>query len=47
MMSSPAMTLPRARREIGFMMVGSFSLIGVIGGMRGNSVCTSRVMRRV
>lgn len=46
-MSRPAMMLPRARRVIGLVIAGSFSFIGVIGGIRVNPVWTSRVMRMV
>lgn len=46
-MSRPAVMLPRASRVIGLMSVGVFSFIGVIVGMRGNPVWTSRVMRRL
>lgn len=47
MMSRPAMMLPRASRVIGLMSVGVFSFMGVVVGMRGNSVWTSRVMRKL
>lgn len=46
-MSRPAIMLPRARRVIGFVVRGSFSFIGVIVGIRVNSVCTRRVIRRL
>lgn len=46
-MSRPARILPRARRVIGLMMVGLFSFIGVIEGVRVNPVWTSRVIRMV
>lgn len=45
--SRPAMMLPRARRIIGLVIVGSFSFIGVVGGIRVNPVWTSSVMRIV
>lgn len=38
MMSRPAVMLPMASRVIGLMSVGLFSFMGVIVGMRGNSV---------
>lgn len=47
MISNPAVMLPRARRVIGLMISGLFSFVGVIGGMRLNPVCTSRVIRRL
>lgn len=46
-MSRPARMLPRARRVIGLMMVGLFSFIEMVGGVRVNPVWTSRVMRMV
>lgn len=46
-MSKPAMMLPSARRVIGFVIFGLFSFIGVIVGIRVNSVCTRRVIRRL
>lgn len=39
--------LPRARRVSGFVICGLFSFIGVIVGMRGHSVCTRIVIRRL
>lgn len=46
-MSRPAIMLPKARRVIGFMMVGLFSFIGVTGSVRMNPVWTSMVIRIV
>ena len=45
MMSRPARMLPRARRVIGLVIVGLFSFIGTIVGVRVNPVWTRRVMR--
>lgn len=47
MMRSPAVMLPKARRVRGEVIAGLFSFIGVSGGIRGNPVCTSMVMRIV
>lgn len=46
-MSRPAVMLPSARRVIGFVICGLFSFIGVTVGIRVNSVCTRRVIRRL
>lgn len=46
-MSRPAMMLPRASRMRGLVRVWAFSSMGVVVGMRGYSVWTSRVMRRL
>lgn len=46
-MSRPARMLPRARRVIGLVIVGLFSFMGVIVGVRVNPVWTSKVMRRL
>lgn len=43
--SRPARMLPRARRVIGFIICGLFSLTGATVGVRVNSVCTRRVIR--
>lgn len=45
--SRPARMLPKASRVMGLMIVGLFSLIGMVEGVRVNPVCTKRVMRRV
>lgn len=45
--SRPAIMLPRARRVIGLRIVGLFSFMGVMGGVRLNPVWTSRVSRRL
>ena len=47
MISRPAAMLPRASRVIGLTRVGVFSFMGVIAGMRGNPVWTSKVMRKL
>ena len=46
-MNRPARMLPRARRMIGLMIVGLFSFMGVIVGVRVNPVWTIRVIRRL
>lgn len=46
-MSRPARMLPRARRVIGLMIVGLFSFMGVIVGVRVCPVWTSKVIRRL
>lgn len=46
-MSRPARMLPRARRVSGAVIVGLFSFIGGFGGVRGNPVWTSSVIRRL
>ncbi|KAF7644618.1 hypothetical protein LDENG_00218980 [Lucifuga dentata] len=43
----PAMMLPHARRLIGLIMVGLFSLIGERGLNRGCPVEIKRIMRRL
>ena len=46
-MRNPARILPRASRVMGEVTAGSFSFIGVRGGIRTKPVCTSTVMRIV
>ena len=46
-MSRPIIMLPAARRVMGLMTAGLFSLIGVVGGVRVNPVWVRRVMRRL
>lgn len=46
-MRRPAMMLPNASRVIGLVIVGEFSLIGVMGGIRLNPVWTMMVIRRL
>lgn len=47
MISRPARMLPRARRVIGLMIVGLFSFMGMVVGVRVNPAWTNRVMRRL
>ena len=46
-MSRPATVLPKARRVIGLRVCGLFSFIGVIVGVRVDSACTRRVIRKL
>lgn len=46
-MRNPTVMLPSARRVMGEITAGSFSFIGVRGGIRTKPVCTSTVMRIV
>ena len=46
-MSKPDRMVPKARRRIGLVISGLFSLIGVVAEIRVNPAWTRSVMRRL